>query len=275
MANIPVQIKAWNGSAWDYIWPKTTATQVGTDTDHQFVSQSQIDAWNALLSGTGALHLANSPGIDASQNPNFPAADKGDVYIITTAGRIGGVSGPKVEPGDMLICTVDGSASGDAATVGVNWIVLQSNVDLFTGATTSAAGTLGLVPGPAAGQQGYFLRGDGTWSAVPSAPPMTGSNGTIPGASGMVPAPAAADNVKYLMGNGTWQALPTGGLTQPGIVQLTDSTSSTDTSSAATPNSVKTAYDLASTKNRVVVTNGTAPTGALTAGDIWIDTSNT
>lgn len=32
------------------------------------------------------------------------------------------------------------------------------------GATTDAAGTHGLVPAPSAGQQGQFLRGDGTWS---------------------------------------------------------------------------------------------------------------
>ena len=36
-----------------------------------------------------------------------------------------------------------------------------------TGATSSAAGTSGLVPAPAAGKQASFLRGDGTW-AVPT-----------------------------------------------------------------------------------------------------------
>ena len=37
----------------------------------------------------------------------------------------------------------------------------------MTGATSSTAGTRGLVPAPAAGRQNYFLRGDGTW-AVPT-----------------------------------------------------------------------------------------------------------
>ncbi len=37
----------------------------------------------------------------------------------------------------------------------------------MTGATSSAAGTSGLVPAPAAGKQASFLRGDGTW-AVPT-----------------------------------------------------------------------------------------------------------
>ena len=34
----------------------------------------------------------------------------------------------------------------------------------MTGATADAAGTSGLVPAPAAGKQGQFLRGDGTWA---------------------------------------------------------------------------------------------------------------
>lgn len=34
------------------------------------------------------------------------------------------------------------------------------------GASSSAAGTAGLVPAPAAGNQGKFLRGDGTWQSV-------------------------------------------------------------------------------------------------------------
>ena len=37
----------------------------------------------------------------------------------------------------------------------------------MTGATSSAAGTSGLVPAPAVGKQGAYLRGDGTW-AVPT-----------------------------------------------------------------------------------------------------------
>ena len=37
----------------------------------------------------------------------------------------------------------------------------------MTGATSSAAGTSGLVPAPTSGEQGAYLRGDGTW-AVPT-----------------------------------------------------------------------------------------------------------
>ena len=36
----------------------------------------------------------------------------------------------------------------------------------FTGATSSTAGKHGLVPAPQAGEQGKFLKGDGTWADV-------------------------------------------------------------------------------------------------------------
>lgn len=45
--------------------------------------------------------------------------------------------------------------------------------DTMTGATSSSAGTAGVVPAPAAGSQDKFLRGDGTWAAA------GGSNGRI------------------------------------------------------------------------------------------------
>ena len=55
----------------------------------------------------------------------------------------------------------------------------------------------------------------------------------------------------YLISSGvgqspTWTDLPIGSTSQAGILQLTNSISSTSTTTAATPSSVKSAYDLAS-----------------------------
>jgi hypothetical protein len=66
--------------------------------------------------------------IDCSLDPNYPAADAGHVYIVSVAGNIGGGAGPDVEVGDMLICMVDSTASGDHATVGPNWDRIQMNL---------------------------------------------------------------------------------------------------------------------------------------------------
>ena len=65
---------------------------------------------------------------DCSANPNYPAANAGDTYKVSVAGKIGGASGVTVEAGDMFICTTDGTASGDQATVGTNWNVIQTNL---------------------------------------------------------------------------------------------------------------------------------------------------
>ena len=47
----------------------------------------------------------------------------------------------------------------------------------FTGATSSVAGANGLVPAPAAGDEGKFLKGDGTWATVSSGSSYTAGNG--------------------------------------------------------------------------------------------------
>lgn len=73
--------------------------------------------------------------IDCSGNPNYPAADRGWTYRVSVAGKIGGASGPNVEAGDILICITDGTAAGNQAAVGVNWAIIQVNID---GALTTA-----------------------------------------------------------------------------------------------------------------------------------------
>lgn len=51
------------------------------------------------------------------------------------------------------------------------------------GATASASGTHGLVPAPAAGEQGQFLRGDGTWGMPAGLTPVNNLLATKPGAA--------------------------------------------------------------------------------------------
>ncbi len=76
--------------------------------------------------------------IDASGNPNYPAADAGHTYKISVAGKIGGGSGVNVQVGDTIICSVDSSLSGNHATVGANWFVLQTNLEYASSAEAEA-----------------------------------------------------------------------------------------------------------------------------------------
>lgn len=56
---------------------------------------------------------------------------------------------------------------GDGTTGTLTTQDTNTTYSTMTGATTSAAGTAGLVPAPAAGKNTAFLRGDGTW-AIPT-----------------------------------------------------------------------------------------------------------
>ena len=78
-----------------------------------------------------------------------PAADKGDLYVVSTAGKIDGVA---VEPGDWLICKVDGTAAATAnnySTIADNWGFIQVNKD-------------GIVIGPSSSTSGNVVLFDGT-----------------------------------------------------------------------------------------------------------------
>jgi hypothetical protein len=89
--------------------------------------------------------------LDCSANPNYPAADRGWVYKISVAGKIGGASGPVVEVNDTIICGNDSTPSGDHATVGSNWHILQTNIVdssiLVTGPSTATSGNIALFNG--------------------------------------------------------------------------------------------------------------------------------
>lgn len=74
-------------------------------------------------------------GIDCSTNPNYPAATKGYVYVVTVAGKIGGASGVAVEPNDTIYC-INTNGGGTQASVGADFIIVQANVD---GAVTGPA----------------------------------------------------------------------------------------------------------------------------------------
>ena len=106
------------------------ATSLGTASEtHAVTEKYVIGAVEAGISANDAMMFKG--GIDASSNPNYPAADAGHTYRITVGGRIGGAAGIVVEAGDMIICAVDGTTSGNQATVGSNWVVIQYNIDIL------------------------------------------------------------------------------------------------------------------------------------------------
>lgn len=61
-----------------------------------------------------------------------------------------------------IVNVADATAAHDAVTKGQ----LDSATAVMGGATSSVAGTQGLVPAPAVGDQDKYLKGDGTWAVV-------------------------------------------------------------------------------------------------------------
>ena len=108
--------------------------QLADDSDMKVATQKAIKAYVDAAAERQDLMAAKGT-IDCSANPNYPAANRGWIYRVTVAGRIGGATGAQVEVDDFITCWVDGSVAGDQPTVGGNWTITQGNL---VGALTAA-----------------------------------------------------------------------------------------------------------------------------------------
>ena len=144
-------------------WVDTDVT-LSANSDIKIPTQKAVKAYADQLidAANGTVYLGT---IDASTNPNYPAADAGHMYVISVSGKIGGVSGEVVEIGDMILCLTDSTASGDQVTVGVNWNIVQQNLD-------------GAVIGPASVTDSNVVLFDGTTGKLikDSGVALTGTN---------------------------------------------------------------------------------------------------
>lgn len=131
-----------------------TDTALTANSDAKIASQKAVKAYVDSLVTGGAADVMRFLGvIDASANPNYPAADAGHLYKISVAGKIGGGSGPNVEIGDTIYCITDSTSSGTHASVGANWDIVQVNVD-------------GAVTGPASATADHVVTFNGTTGKI-------------------------------------------------------------------------------------------------------------
>jgi hypothetical protein len=112
------------GSSWNFITPTEGMGAYFRDEDAAFTYDGAN--WDALGTGSGVLVFQGN--IDASANPNYPAATKGDAYLVSAAGKVGGASGKDVNVGDLVVASAD-NAGGNEATVGTSWFVLAASMD--------------------------------------------------------------------------------------------------------------------------------------------------
>jgi len=117
--------------------PTAPTATAGTNTTQIATTAYVSSAVGAVLGANDAMVYKGA--IDASTNPNYPAANAGDTYKISVAGKIGGASGIDVTVGDTIIATADGLSAGTQAAVGTSWTILQANVDRATSSTLGLA----------------------------------------------------------------------------------------------------------------------------------------
>lgn len=134
---------------------------------------------------------------------NVPWTDSNTTYTQATSDNLGLVKIGYSANGKNYPVALDGNGK---MYVNVPWTDTNTTYSNMGAATSSAAGKAGLVPAPAAGAQGKYLRGDGTWQTPPNTTysNMGGATSSAAGSAGLVPAPAAGKQASFLRGDGTW-----------------------------------------------------------------------
>ena len=120
-------------------------------TDHTYT----LSSFNITASATELNYMKGVTS--AVQTQLDGKAPSGHTHPVATTGANGFM--PKLAGGTSTFLRADGT-----------WATPPNNDTMyseFTGASSSAAGTIGLVPAPAAGASNRYLRSDGTWSVPP------------------------------------------------------------------------------------------------------------
>lgn len=210
-------------------------------TDQQYVpDMSFIAYWNGAYSGTssnlaycyrgafGTIVTKNTSDYAVAGHTHTWDSVTGKPSTFTPSSHTHGVIKSLSVNGTTITCTKDDGTTSTITTQDTN-----TTYGTFKGATTSEAGSTGLVIAPVAGNANRYLRSDGTWAVPPDTNTTYGvfakATADAAGSTGLVPAPAKGQQAYYLRGDGTW-AVPAN--TWRGIQDNLTSASTTDSLSA-------------------------------------------
>ena len=148
----------WTGSAWE---------ELGNEGSYK-VQQSAVSSPSTSGNATAFIDTIsqNAQGVITAtkKNVTFPTLSGGSA-VAADATIVGGVTvnGHAVTVGKKTLTAGDNvtiTGASDKITIAAK----DTKYSTMGAATASAAGASGLVPAPAAGKQGQYLRGDGTWA---------------------------------------------------------------------------------------------------------------
>lgn len=191
---LPITVKMLGGTGWSLVTP-STAGSVPSGYSNKEATLSDATIYSEKFSGNGSgLSSLNASNISSGTigAARLPAATTSAQGAMTAAmvTKLNGIaegankySLPLAASGTRGGIQLGYSASGanipvavssekayvaltkTAVTTALGYTPPTTNTTYSTmgAATSSAAGTSGLVPAPAAGKQASFLRGDGTW----------------------------------------------------------------------------------------------------------------
>lgn len=175
--------------------PKAAGTaSPGTETD-AFARGDHVHPVQTTITGNAATatKLATPRTIALSGDATASGAFDGSGNLTlaatlknsgTTAGSYGpGANATPAFGASFEVPEVTVDAKGRVTAAVARTVKIPANPSM-TGATASAAGKAGLAPAPAAGAQGKYLRGDGTWQT----PPNTTYGVATQGANGLLSA---------------------------------------------------------------------------------------
>lgn len=193
--NYKVQLDSSGNAYVNVPWTDNNATYNQATADTLGLVKIGYDTsgknYAVVLDGNGKMYV------------NVPWTDNNTTYAQATSDKLGLVKIGYSATGKNYPVVLDGSGK---MYVNVPWTDTNTTYSNMGAATSSAAGKAGLVPAPAAGAQGKYLRGDGTWQTPPNTTysNMGGATSSAAGSAGLVPAPAAGKQASFLRGDGTW-----------------------------------------------------------------------
>jgi hypothetical protein len=219
------------------------------------ISAVTIDAQGRVTSVTGSAGYVTSSGVTSVASGNGltggTITGTGTLSVVAGTGIVANATGVHVS----LTDSVSSTSTTTAATPNSVKTAYDLAATKGTGTVTSVTGGNGLTG--SVSTSGSLAVGAGVGITINADDvAINAQSGLLANSSGLY-----VNATSIALGTVPTARLPSGSTSASGIVQLTDSVTSTSTSTAATPASVKSAYDLAATKGTGTVTSVTGGSG--------------